>query len=432
MARGRLGVSRAAPARDDQRLVLPHAVGPAASADAGRPAATRGPLGVVPVQRPEVADRVVLEPGSSAGGRTSCRATRPSSSGTARQFDTARRATLAAIVDEVAQVAGEYLQSISMVAGYAWKMEGVLAAFYARHLRPTLGGSHQTLVSGLEPPTTHRAVRDPEPRLVPPHGRGAGTRVACHRPTRALVERAARPGGRVPCRPPPSRRARLRPAPRAGAEVRRIREEQVPYLTLGWPLLRGRSPASATPASAAASSAAPRTSTSSTGTRSARTTRARRRWRNAGRTGRATASCPPLVVGPPAEVVTKMQADAFAPMRSPAERRPGMLEGMPASAGRVQGVARVILDLADTDRLGDGGDPGDQRDDAGLDTSVRAGGRRGHRRRQPRRPRLPRRPRVRHPRRRGARGRHQRIHNGQSSPSTGARGWSSSTSEPGS
>lgn len=31
-----------------------------------------------------------------------------------------------------------------------------------------------------------------------------------------------------------------------------------------------------------------------------------------------------------------------------------LLEGMPASAGRTDGVARVILDLADTDRLGDG------------------------------------------------------------------------------
>ena len=36
-----------------------------------------------------------------------------------------------------------------MIAGNAWKVEGVLAAFYARHLRPALGGSHQTLVSGL-------------------------------------------------------------------------------------------------------------------------------------------------------------------------------------------------------------------------------------------------------------------------------------------
>ena len=49
-------------------------------------------------------------------------------------------------------IAGDYLQSISMIAGNAWKVEGVLAGFYARHLRPALGGSHQTLVSGLEQP----------------------------------------------------------------------------------------------------------------------------------------------------------------------------------------------------------------------------------------------------------------------------------------
>ena len=49
-----------------------------------------------------------------------------------------------------------------------------------------------------------------------------------------------------------------------------------------------------------------------------------------------------------------MQDDAIAPMRTTTERRDGALEGMPASAGRADGVARVILDLADADRLGDG------------------------------------------------------------------------------
>ena len=60
------------------------------------------------------------------------------------------------------------------------------------------------------------------------------------------------------------------------------------------------------------------------------------------------------MVGTLPKSVQKMQHDAFAQMRQPAERRPGMLEGMPASAGRATGTARVILDLADTDRLGPG------------------------------------------------------------------------------
>src|SRR5215203_2071689 len=59
--------------------------------------------------------------------------------------------------------------------------------------------------------------------------------------------------------------------------------------------------------------------------------------------------CPPLLLGALPAFLAKMQADALTPMRPPVERRPGMLEGMPASAGRLRAVARVILDLADAD-----------------------------------------------------------------------------------
>ena len=77
--------------------------------------------------------------------------------------------------------------------------------------------------------------------------------------------------------------------------------------------------------------------------------------------------------------VTNMQADAFTPMRSPAERRPACPRGC-RRAPAARAVARVILDLADTDRLGDG---------EILVTSAMtrawtpffARGRRGHRRR---------------------------------------------------
>ena len=53
-------------------------------------------------------------------------------------------------------------------------------------------------------------------------------------------------------------------------------------------------------------------------------------------------------------MITKPHADAVAVMRAPGEVEAGMLEGMPASAGRVTGVARVLLDLADADRLAPG------------------------------------------------------------------------------
>jgi phosphoenolpyruvate synthase/pyruvate phosphate dikinase len=61
----------------------------------------------------------------------------------------------------------------------------------------------------------------------------------------------------------------------------------------------------------------------------------------------------PLVFtgGTLARLLTEPHEDALAKMRTPARVGDGMLEGMPASPGRVTGTARVIKDLADADRL---------------------------------------------------------------------------------
>lgn len=64
--------------------------------------------------------------------------------------------------------------------------------------------------------------------------------------------------------------------------------------------------------------------------------------------------CPPLVIGTLPKFVAKLHADAVEKMRAPAQLRAGMLEGMPASPGRATGVARVLMDLADADRLAPG------------------------------------------------------------------------------
>jgi pyruvate,water dikinase len=51
---------------------------------------------------------------------------------------------------------------------------------------------------------------------------------------------------------------------------------------------------------------------------------------------------------------TKPHESAIAKMTAPAEPREGMLRGMPASSGKVSGVARVLFDLADANRLAPG------------------------------------------------------------------------------
>src|SRR5262245_21101200 len=59
---------------------------------------------------------------------------------------------LPAMVDELAALAGEYFASLAALGGAAYKLEINLARFYRRHLAKAMGGSHLSLLVGLEPP----------------------------------------------------------------------------------------------------------------------------------------------------------------------------------------------------------------------------------------------------------------------------------------
>ena len=58
-------------------------------------------------------------------------------------------AELVGIVDEVGMAAGEYLFSLAIVGGSAWKMEAALARFFRRHLTGQVDFGHQVLLRGL-------------------------------------------------------------------------------------------------------------------------------------------------------------------------------------------------------------------------------------------------------------------------------------------
>ena len=62
-------------------------------------------------------------------------------------------AELPALIDEVAELAGEYFGSITALTGAAYKMEINLAEFYRKHLAGPLGGSHLPLLAGFAPQT---------------------------------------------------------------------------------------------------------------------------------------------------------------------------------------------------------------------------------------------------------------------------------------
>src|SRR6266571_2298630 len=58
------------------------------------------------------------------------------------------------LVEELVGVAGDYFTSITAVAGFAWKAEMPLAAFYHKYLFSRIGGSQKRLLCGLSAVST--------------------------------------------------------------------------------------------------------------------------------------------------------------------------------------------------------------------------------------------------------------------------------------
>lgn len=270
-----------------------------------------------------------------------------------RDVDTADDAALIRLLDAIADLAGEYLYSITLVGGHAWKMESLLADFYAKHLRPALGGSYQPLVAGLTEP------RPPEPHAVqsfdwfrPTAGELPPSPEVPAHVFRNLV--IAREQAEAACRAAvaPAQRARLETLLELTQLYARIREEQVGLLTLGWPVARRalrRLGASCVRRGVLKEADdiffLERAEIEATTSRISSVAERRELW---ARNRRLT---PPLTVGTMPGFLTQPHVDAVAKMRAPVQLGANRIEGMPASPGRVTGVARVLHDLADGDRL---------------------------------------------------------------------------------
>ncbi|HUG95786.1 MAG TPA: PEP-utilizing enzyme, partial [Pleomorphomonadaceae bacterium] len=143
------------------------------------------------------------------------------------------------VIDELADLAGEYFTWVAGLTGAAYKLELNLAQFYRKHLAPALGGSHLPLVSGFEPPADpgrHAVVSldwwhaaaplSAAPANQPKHARLVETRQAAK--AAALVALANSP-------------SKLRAFQRLLADAQHlvpIREEQTGELTIAWPVMR--------------------------------------------------------------------------------------------------------------------------------------------------------------------------------------------------
>ena len=147
---------------------------------------------------------------------------------------------LPALIDALADLAGESFTSVTALAGAGYKLEINLAQFYRRHLAPSLGGSHLPLLSGFEAPTDparHAVVsldwwHAPGPRV------GSATRPAADHAALVETRHAAEEAAFAALASSPRR---LRAFQRLLADAQHLvplREEQVAELTIAWPVMR--------------------------------------------------------------------------------------------------------------------------------------------------------------------------------------------------
>jgi rifampicin phosphotransferase len=329
--------------------------------------------------------------------------------GAEERMGSATPTELVSIVDEVGTAAGEYLFSLAIVGGSAWKMEATLAKFFRRNLSEGVEFGPQVLLRGLpgvEAGTPPHAVQSADwfrPTLgelglacEDPEGRERQREIA--------AEREAAEGA---CRAVLANRPQLLSRFDALLEVAQryavLRERQARDFTLGWPLLRRCALRLGEGLAARGVIAAAedvffltRAELDGRGDSSEAVAERRRAWE---RQRRLVA---PLDLGTPPRAIRSLVHGAAEAARTKPVSPDALLVGEPASPGRASGTVRIVRGLEDFGGFR-AGEVLVARLTAPAWTPLLGRAAAGHRRRYPGRPRLPRRPRVRDPR--GGRGR---------------------------
>ena len=163
-----------------------------------------------------------------------------------REVEAATSTQLRHMVDTVGALAGEYLFSLAIVGGAAWKMEGCLATFVRKHLAGVLESGVQVPLRGL--PDAGLTVPADAVQSVDWYWPTAGDQLSGRdSPDAALEERRQRVAdererAEAACRRALADRAaalaRFETLQEVAQRYARQREEQARWFTLGWPLLR--------------------------------------------------------------------------------------------------------------------------------------------------------------------------------------------------
>ena len=265
---------------------------------------------------------------------------------------------LPALLDQLAELAGEYFMWITALAGAAYKMEINLSGFYRRHLAGSLGGSHLPLLAGFARPAPRkrqaiasldwwRAPMPIEATETTPEGSHQRVVEAREAAETAAFEALA------------SSPRRLRAFRRVLADSQHlvpIREEQTEELMIAWPVMRravlriGASLADRgeiaepddvfflirTEVLARLDGAPP--------TRGVDVAGRRALWREQARL------LPPTMVGRVNPMIQRLW-DSFPAMIGARPSDHAVVSGVPASPGRAHGLVRVIRAPEEFDQL---------------------------------------------------------------------------------
>ncbi|HET6744982.1 MAG TPA: PEP/pyruvate-binding domain-containing protein [Candidatus Limnocylindria bacterium] len=267
-------------------------------------------------------------------------------------------AKLPALIDELADLAGESFTWVTALAGAGYKLEVNLAQFYRRHLAPSLGGSHLPLLTGFEAPTDpgRHAVASLDWWHATGSRAGSATRPAADHAALVETRHAAEEAALTALASSPRRLRAFRQRLADAQHLVPLREEQVAELTIAWPVMRravwriGEALASSgvigepddiffltrDEALAALGDGGPSTPVDVASRRSTREQQAR--------------LVPPLVVGKLNPLLKKL-FDGMSRVLGAVPSDTAIVSGTPASPGRASGSVRVIRGPQQFDEL---------------------------------------------------------------------------------
>jgi pyruvate,water dikinase len=284
----------------------------------------------------------------------------------AAEVEVASGERLIALVDELADAAGDVFGVVTAVGGYASKAEVPLARFHASHLAATIGGSHLDLLEGLgsaPPELAPHAVRTIdwiEPTLAEAGGPAVGA-MAPELHAAAMARRlAAEDRARRALAASPKRLRQFDRLLAVAQQSAATREGLVAEWTLPWPTMRQAVLRLAADLAAHGAIERPAdvwflrrdelVAASNGETSIDPSTLAERRhaWQAQRR------MTPPLRIGAMPPLMKSLFESAERAIRGGAKissRDVAVVVGIPASGGRASGPVRVIRSIDDADRL---------------------------------------------------------------------------------